>query len=91
MRAVWVACSAAVRAATWKVTDGVRGVLWYQGESDNDNAAVHVAGFTTLLDDWRAEMGSAGYFVFQVRTSPCNNTTTWRCGRRSGGWVTRSG
>ncbi|GAA1679102.1 hypothetical protein GCM10009745_23570 [Kribbella yunnanensis] len=54
----------------------VRGVLWYQGESDNDNAAVHVAGFRALLADWRADFGSATrYYVNQVRTSPCNNTT----------------
>ncbi|WP_020390142.1 sialate O-acetylesterase [Kribbella catacumbae] len=58
----------------------VRGVLWYQGESDNDNASVHVAGFTTLLQDWRADFGSAiaggsRYYVYQVRTSPCGNTT----------------
>ncbi|MET7278198.1 sialate O-acetylesterase [Kribbella sp. NPDC005582] len=55
----------------------VRGLLWYQGESDNDNAAVHVAGFRALLADWRADFGSATrYYVNQVRTSPCNNTTS---------------
>jgi hypothetical protein len=54
----------------------VRGVLWYQGESDNDNAPVHVAGFTALLQDWRSDFGSAArYYVYQVRTSPCGNTT----------------
>jgi hypothetical protein len=54
----------------------VRGVLWYQGESDNDNAAVHIAGFTSLLQDWRSDFGSAArYYVYQVRTSPCGNTT----------------
>ncbi|GAA0950181.1 hypothetical protein GCM10009554_49730 [Kribbella koreensis] len=54
----------------------VRGVLWYQGESDNDNAAVHIAGFTALLQDWRSDFGSsARYYVYQVRTSPCGNTT----------------
>jgi hypothetical protein len=29
----------------------VRSVFWYQSESDNGNAAVHVAGFTSLLQD----------------------------------------
>ncbi|WP_328330565.1 sialate O-acetylesterase [Kribbella sp. NBC_00382] len=54
----------------------VRGVLWYQGESDNDNAPVHVAGFTALLQDWRSDFGTAArYYVYQVRTSPCGNTT----------------
>ncbi|MFG3698622.1 sialate O-acetylesterase [Micromonospora sp. NPDC047620] len=59
----------------------VRGLLWYQGESDSDNAAVHVSGFTALLADWRSEIGTrvgdgARYFVYQVRTSPCGNSTT---------------
>jgi hypothetical protein len=51
-------------------------VLFYQGESDNDNAAVHVAGFTSLLQDWRSDFGTTTqYYVYQVRTSPCGNTT----------------
>ena len=37
----------------------VRGVLWYQGEADSDNAAVHMAGFTSLLQDWRTDFGTA--------------------------------
>ncbi|MGN9803959.1 sialate O-acetylesterase [Micromonospora sp. L32] len=58
----------------------VRGVFWYQGESDNDDAAAHVAGFTALLRNWRAEIGDSGtrYYVFQVRTSPCGVSTTGR-------------
>jgi hypothetical protein len=60
------------------VMDSVRGVLWYQGEADRDNAEVHVTGFSALLEDWRAEIGGAvggsSYYVFQVRTSPCNNS-----------------
>ncbi|WP_091312962.1 sialate O-acetylesterase [Micromonospora chersina] len=53
----------------------VRGVFWYQGEADNDNAAAHLAGFTALLRDWRAELGGRDtrYYVFQVRTSPCGD------------------
>jgi hypothetical protein len=62
------------------VLSRVKGVLWYQGEADGDNASVHVSGFTSLLQDWRTEFGTATggskYFVYQVRTSPCSNTTT---------------
>ncbi|GAA2071461.1 hypothetical protein GCM10009780_03580 [Actinomadura alba] len=59
----------------------IRGVLFYQGESDNDNAAVHVAGFTSLLEDWRSDFGAnipggSKYYTYQVRTSPCGNSTT---------------
>ncbi|MFB6725720.1 sialate O-acetylesterase [Kribbella sp. NPDC056345] len=58
------------------VLSKVKGVFWYQGEAESDNASVHVSGFTSLLADWRTEMTAAKYFVYQVRTSPCNNTTT---------------
>jgi len=57
------------------VLSKVKGVLWYQGEAESDNASVHISGFTSLLADWRTEMSAAKYFVYQVRTSPCNNTT----------------
>ncbi|WP_405060745.1 sialate O-acetylesterase [Kribbella sp. NBC_01505] len=57
------------------VLSKVKGVLWYQGEAESDNAAVHIAGFTSLLADWRTEMSTAKYFGYQVRTSPCGNTT----------------
>ncbi|MER5332807.1 sialate O-acetylesterase [Micromonospora sp. NPDC002717] len=61
----------------------VRAVLWYQGESDNDNATRHVAGVTALLSDWRREIGvdipgGSRYYVFQVRTSPCGDSSTGR-------------
>jgi hypothetical protein len=58
------------------VLSKVKGVLWYQGEQDSDNASAHIAGFTSLLADWRTEMTTAKYFAYQVRTSPCNDTTT---------------
>ncbi|TWD80157.1 carbohydrate esterase-like sialic acid-specific acetylesterase [Kribbella amoyensis] len=63
------------------VIDQVKAVLWYQGESDNNNASVHINGFTSLLADWRADLGTAvpggaRYYVHQVRTSPCGNTTS---------------
>jgi hypothetical protein len=61
------------------VTGHVRAVLWYQGESDANRTDAHVAGFTALLRDWRAELGGdvdrgTRYYVFQVRTSPCGDS-----------------
>lgn len=63
------------------VRANIRGILFYQGESDADNATVHVNGYTTLLADWRTDFGTnipggSKYFTYQVRTSPCNNSTT---------------
>jgi Carbohydrate esterase, sialic acid-specific acetylesterase len=69
------------RLASAGLTDHVRGVFFYQGEADNDNVAVHVGGYTSLLEDWRADLGAkvpggSEYLTYQVRTSPCNNSTT---------------
>ncbi|MEV0489996.1 OmpL47-type beta-barrel domain-containing protein [Streptomyces atratus] len=60
--------------------DKISGVLFYQGESEADNAAQHVTGFTNLLVDWRDDFGGARgaqeprVYVTQVRTSPCLNS-----------------
>ncbi|MFC0627180.1 sialate O-acetylesterase [Kribbella deserti] len=59
----------------------VKGVLFYQGESDSDNASIHTSGFSALLNDWRADFGKtlpggSKYYVHQVRTSPCRNSTS---------------
>ena len=35
------------------INNHVRAVLWYQGESDNGNKAVHEAGFMALYNDWK--------------------------------------
>lgn len=55
--------------------DAIDVVLWHQGEADRDNAAVHVAGFTELVADWRQDHGAGlPVYVHQVRTSPCNDS-----------------
>ncbi|WP_328990191.1 sialate O-acetylesterase [Kribbella sp. NBC_01245] len=69
------------RLASAGLIDHVKGVLFYQGESDNDNASVHTTGFSSLLQDWRSDFGMAvsggsKYYVHQVRTSPCGNSTS---------------
>ncbi|MEA2069098.1 MAG: sialate O-acetylesterase, partial [Verrucomicrobiota bacterium] len=35
------------------VTNGVRSILWYQGESDNGDGEVHETGFIALYNDWK--------------------------------------
>lgn len=44
----------------------VRGVLWYQGESNVGRAAAYADGFKRLIQDWRAQFGDPSlpfYFV----------------------------
>lgn len=52
-------------------------LLWYQGESDADNADHHVAGFRALATNWRQNLArDLPVYVHQVRTSPCQNSET---------------
>ncbi|HVK22905.1 MAG TPA: RICIN domain-containing protein [Actinokineospora sp.] len=57
------------------LTAGLRAILFYQGESDNNNAGVHVTGFTSLFTDWRSDFGTATkVYPLQVRASGCNQS-----------------
>ena len=50
------------------IAGGVRTILFYQGESDNNDAASHQAGFTALRSDWLQDYPSLEkLYVFQVR------------------------
>jgi hypothetical protein len=60
----------------------VKGVFWYQGEHENNVPADHIPGVISLLADWRADFGQltpggTKYYVYQVRTSPCYDGTTF--------------
>lgn len=54
----------------------VRAILWYQGESDNDAAAVHESGFLTLYRNWLRDYPMVEkVYVFQLHVG-CG-TTQW--------------
>ncbi|WP_436500417.1 RICIN domain-containing protein [Actinokineospora sp. HUAS TT18] len=54
------------------VAGKIRGILYYQGESEGGNAVTHTAGFTALHQDWRADFGGQPkVYVHQVRASGC--------------------
>lgn len=68
------------RLTAANVAGEVRGVFWYQGEADDNDAVGHVTGFTALLRDWRREVGfrvdgGTRYYVVQVSGSPCGDTS----------------
>lgn len=42
----------------------IRGVIWYQGESNTDRPAVYEPLFKTLITDWRARWGRDFPFLF---------------------------
>ena len=50
------------------VENNVRGILWYQGESDGGNAAVHQAGMINLYNDWSEDYpGFEKAYIHQLR------------------------
>ena len=57
------------RARLAEVASTARALLWYQGESDNGDEALHAQNFASLVADWRADFPALEQlYVFQVRT-----------------------
>ena len=57
-----------------QVTDNVRGIFWYQGESDAGDAAGHESGWIALYNDWMANYPAIEHvYVMQLRNSTCGN------------------
>ncbi|MFT5527385.1 MAG: hypothetical protein ACI9HK_005367, partial [Pirellulaceae bacterium] len=56
------------RAELADVADSVRGILWYQGESDNGAGQIHEDGFVELYNDWHADYPEVEkVYVHQIR------------------------
>jgi hypothetical protein len=56
------------RAQMANVADSVRGILWYQGESDNGAGQIHEDGFVELYNDWHADFPEVEkIYVHQLR------------------------
>ena len=56
------------RAQASGVRNAARAMLWYQGEADGKEPALHVSGFQTLYADWMEDYGGLEkIYVHQVR------------------------
>ncbi|MFI1063830.1 FG-GAP-like repeat-containing protein [Streptomyces spororaveus] len=56
------------RARRAGVQSQVRGIFWYQGESDNNNVASQTSGFKSLLADWKTDFtGVEHVYAHQIR------------------------
>ncbi|MFI9273653.1 sialate O-acetylesterase [Kitasatospora sp. NPDC052896] len=56
------------RTARAGVRNQVRGILWYQGESDNDNVAAQTSGFDSLVSAWKSDYpGLQHIYPHQIR------------------------
>ncbi len=51
----------------------VKGVLWYQGESNNDNPAAYRDLFPALINDWRAKWNAPKLPFLFVQIAPHND------------------
>ncbi len=61
------------------VQNAIRGILWYQGESDLGDYETHLAGFDALYNDWQENYGSVEQlYVFQLADACFNDTLTLR-------------
>lgn len=82
--------------------DKITGVLYFQGETESDDAQLHVNGFMSLLADWKDDFGGTrnatpDVYVTQVRTSPylsvplrASTPSPLRCVMLSDAWRTLS-
>ena len=50
----------------------IRGAIWYQGESNRDNAELYEDLFTTMIKSWRAEWDEGDFPFYFVQISPFN-------------------
>jgi sialate O-acetylesterase len=64
---------------------GLRGVLWYQGESNTGRAAAYAGGFQRLIQDWRSQFQQAQLPFFFVQLASYLPLQNNRPGE--GGWA----
>lgn len=48
----------------------IKGVLWYQGESNRTNAAEYMSLFSTLISSWRSQWGQGDFPFYFVQIAP---------------------
>lgn len=63
----------------------LRGVLWYQGESNTGRAAAYAEGFQRLIADWRQQFGNASLPFLYVQLAAYLPLQNNRPGH--GGWA----
>lgn len=54
------------------LSQAVRAILWFQGESDQTDAATHEHGFLRLCEDWRTDFAPVEQiYVCQLKNAAC--------------------
>lgn len=49
---------------------GIRGAIWYQGESNRNRAAQYRTLFPAMIEDWRSQFGRDGFPFYFVQIAP---------------------
>ncbi len=56
---------------------GIKGVIWYQGESNAENIPVHNELFPMLVNDWRDKWGIGDFSFLYVQLSSIEPRNSW--------------
>ena len=71
------------RMQTAGIDDDVRGIFWYQGESDEGNIEDHMMGFEALYQDWKSDYpGVENFYTFQIADFCFNDNIALRDAQR---------
>jgi sialate O-acetylesterase len=54
---------------------GIKGIVWYQGESNYDNPAQYVGLFETMIKSWRAQWGIGNFPFYYAQIAPFDYTS----------------
>lgn len=56
---------------------GIKGVIWYQGESNATHPEVHDALFTTLVNSWRKDWSQGDFPFYYVQLPKISDRSRW--------------
>jgi sialate O-acetylesterase len=69
----------------------LKGIAWYQGESDRYNPSVYACAFPALINRWRAEFKAPDLYFGFVLVAPCGGDVAFRAAQMAAAALPRVG
>src|SRR5207247_1798114 len=66
---------------------GVKGAIWYQGESNAGNAYKYRAMHPAMIENWRADFKNPDLAFYFVQLAPWDPSGAWRKGPSESTWA----